>query len=269
MLTRNLWTIIMSRGLGRKAPKHDWSHYERYSLTPEAIPVRPVPVVVGFGWYSNFNNPVKDSQGRYWIGKGNWGSLLGGHCFCFEPGNELDANGVGVAPSLQDALSWWDFYDQWDSSACTGYGTSRMVSLLNRKRYFAKWLWDQAKAGDEWSDTNPGDNEGSSVNSAMRVLRTKGHVLWNTKYQEFDDIYDNHERSALKPVVSEGISVVRWAKNVDEVHAALKSPANDRMGGVRFLNSWGRSYPHRTWMSDETLQRLIDEDGEVGLVVDR
>jgi hypothetical protein len=38
---------------------------------------------------------------------------------------------------------------------------------------------------------------------------------------------------------------------------------------VRILNSWGRGYPHRVWMPDETLQRLIDEDGEVALVTDR
>ena len=49
----------------------------------------------------------------------------------------------------------------------------------------------------------------------------------------------------------------------------LKSPANDAAGAVRILNSWGRGYPHRVWMPDETLQRLIDEDGEVALITDR
>ena len=49
----------------------------------------------------------------------------------------------------------------------------------------------------------------------------------------------------------------------------LKSPADDRAGAVRILNSWGRGYPHRVWMPDETLQRLIDEDGEVALITDR
>jgi hypothetical protein len=56
---------------------------------------------------------------------------------------------------------------------------------------------------------------------------------------------------------------------VDEVRSVLQSPANDRMGAVRFLNSWGRSYPRRVWMPYETLQRLLDEDGEATMVVDR
>ena len=60
-----------------------------------------------------------------------------------------------------------------------------------------------------------------------------------------------------------------WAKTVDDVHGVLKSPANDAAGAVRILNSWGRGYPHRVWMPDATLQRLIDEDGEVALVTDR
>jgi hypothetical protein len=70
-------------------------------------------------------------------------------------------------------------------------------------------------------------------------------------------------------VAGEGITVYRWARTVAEVHGVLKSPANDRLGAVRILNSWGHSYPHRVWMPDETLQRLIDEDGEVALVTDR
>jgi hypothetical protein len=50
----------------------------------------------------------------------------------------------------------------------------------------------------------------------------------------------------------------------------LQNSVGDRLGAVGLLNSWGRDgYPHVVWMPDATLDRLIREDGEVGLVVDR
>jgi hypothetical protein len=71
----------------------------------------------------------------------------------------------------------------------------------------------------------------------------------------------------VKP--AEGIAANRWATRVEQVMDALKSPASERMGAVRVLNSWGRDgYPHRVWMPLETLQRLLDEEGEATVVTD-
>lgn len=254
----------MSNGLGRKVPT-DWQHYEKYPLTAATLPDSPVPVVIGINWYSDFDNPVKKGS-QWWIGLNahSLGSVRGGHCVCVEPGDALDSAGK-ITRRLQDATSWWDFYDQGAEGACVGFGTTRMATLLNRKRYDARWLWDLAKANDDWSDTNPGDDEGTSVRAGCDILRSRGHVVWKTAYA--DNTWQ--ERDKELPSVTEGISTYRWAKSVDEVHAALKSPSSDRVGAVRILNSWGRGYPHRVWMPDETLQRMIDEDGEVALVTDR
>ena len=68
------------------------------------------------------------------------------------------------------------FYDQKSQGACVGFGSSWMMSILNRRKYDARWLWDRAKEVDEWTDTNPGDNQGTSVRAAMDVLRKMGHV---------------------------------------------------------------------------------------------
>jgi hypothetical protein len=47
-----------------------------------------------------------------------------------------------------------------------------MMSLLNRKRYDAGWLYHEAQRIDEW----PGeDYDGTSVRAGMDVLRTEGH----------------------------------------------------------------------------------------------
>jgi hypothetical protein len=137
-----------------------------------------------------------------------------------------------------------------------------MMSLLNRKRYDARWLWDWAKSTDDWPETNPGDDEGTSVRAACDILRTRGHVTWKDSYAKND--YKKRDQEA--PGAGEGIAVYRWAKTAAEVHSVLKSPANDGAGAVRILNSWGRGYPHRVWMPAR--RRLIDRDGEVALVTD-
>jgi hypothetical protein len=236
--------------LGRRAPQ-DFDHVEKYPLTAPTVPAMPVPVTIGVNWYrQSFDNPEKDNRGRWWIGRGkNLGPWSGeGHCLCLEPG---DPSTPGA--SEQDINSWWSFYDQGAEGACVGFGSSRMMSLLNRKRYDARWLWNEAKKVDEWPDTNPGDDNGTSVRAAMDVLRGRGHVPWGKG----------------SPVAAEGISANRWARSVDEVLEALKSPASERMGAVRLLNSWGTGWPHRVWLPFETLQRLLDEEGEATVVTDR
>ncbi|HYZ08354.1 MAG TPA: hypothetical protein VE709_07135, partial [Pseudonocardiaceae bacterium] len=43
----------------------------------------------------------------------------------------------------------------------------------------------------------------------------------------------------------------------------------DRASCWSDLNSWGRNYPHRTWMPDEVLDRLMQEEGEIAIPTDR
>jgi hypothetical protein len=235
----------MHKPLGRRTPT-DFEHVERHPLTADTTPTKPAPVAIGINWYSAFDKPEKDNRGRWWIGRGDLGSIRGEHCVCLEPGagNERDTSG------------WYWFYDQGREGACVGFGCSRMMSLLNRKRYDARWLWDRAKEVDEWPDTNPGDDNGTSVRAALDVLRTRGHV-----------VYKAHDEDG--PSVTEGVSANRWATRADEVLAALQSPLGTRLGAVCVLNSWGRSWPQRVWMPASVLQRLLDEDGEAGVVTDR
>jgi hypothetical protein len=172
---------------------------------------------------------------------------------CLEPGGE---------PDTEDR---WDFYDQGQEGACVGFGWSRCMSILNdAELYAARWLWDRAKEGDEWGETNPGDDNGTSVRSAGDVLSTAGHVSWTDAYD--DD--DHTERSSYDPEATDGIQSFRWARSVEEVHGALGNERADELGAVPVLNSWGRSYPHRTWMPDDVLERLMDEDGEVAIPTD-
>jgi hypothetical protein len=49
----------------------------------------------------------------------------------------------------------------------------------------------------------------------------------------------------------------------------LQNGKANRLGAVPVLNSWGTNYPHRVWMPDDVLARLIKEDGEVAIPTDR
>src|SRR4051812_13686897 len=51
-------------------------------------------------------------------------------------------------------------YNQGELNACVGFGCSWMMSIINRHQYNPVWLWENAKAIDEWPETNMGDNEG-------------------------------------------------------------------------------------------------------------
>lgn len=193
---------------------------------------------------------------------------------------------------------WREFYDQGAEGACVGFSSSQMMSLLNRKRYDAPWLWNTAKGVDEWPDTNAGDNNGTSVRAACDVLRELGHrpVV----------------RGKSQPAVpGEGIAANRWATSVDEVrwalargvpvvlginwyekfdvptqvgsdwwldrgglgsvrggHAIVLEAVSDKRQAVRTPNSWGAGVP-RCWFSYATLARLLAEGGEAALVTDR
>jgi hypothetical protein len=140
------------------------------------------------------------------------------------------------------------------------------MSLFNRKEYAARWLWDSAKKRDEWPETNPGDENGTSVRAAAEVLKEQGHVVWEDSYA--DD--DWHAREKYTPALGEGIKMFRWAKSVAEVHAVLQNDRADKLGAVPILNSWGPGYPHRTYLPDEVLAVLIHEEGgEFAVPTDR
>ncbi len=232
---------MIERPLGRRVPTDDL-HIRKYGLTAEVMPSKPTPVVFGCSWYEAFDRPEFDGR-LWWVGRGDLGRVRGGHCVCLKPS------------SLVDLGSWWEFYDQLSEGKCVGEGASRGQSLTNRKRYDARWLWDRAKERDEWPETNPGDDNGTSVRAAMDVLRTEGHRVVRNGI-------------SMPPDRAEGILANRWATSVSEVLACLQSPRYEKIGGVPLLNSWGRSFPHLTYLPLEVLDRLLREEGEATIIYD-
>jgi hypothetical protein len=229
--------------LGRKPPT-DWRHVQQFALAAAPRPPEsPMPVVLGINWYSRFDSPVQDSARRWWAARAgdNLGSIRGGHAICCKPAQ------------LTDYTGWWDFYNQGSEGTCVGFSLSRMATLVNRTRYKAVWLYDQATLADEWPGNDLDRSFGTSVRAGCEVLRTQGH----------------QRNRAAAPDAGEGISAYRWATSVEEIHSVLQLPLADALGAVPLLNSWGRFYPHVAWLADEVLDRLLDEAGEAAVFTDR
>ncbi|TDD44241.1 hypothetical protein [Saccharopolyspora elongata] len=240
--------------LGRFLPD-DWRHVENYPLTAASRPAQ-VPVVIGVNWYTEFDRPQAGEDGVPFVAREGAKSLTrirGGHAVCLEPGGEPDRE------------QWWKFYDQGSEGACVGFAWTRCMTILNDELYTAWWLWDRAKDRDQWPETNPGDSNGTSCRAAAEVLASAGHVDWENSHAN-----DDHtERVRYVADAADGIKVFRWAASVDDVHAVLGNTRADELGAVPFLNSWGTDYPHRVWMPDEVLDRLMREDGEIAVPTDR
>lgn len=228
-----------------RLPPTDFKHVTKYPARLAANPeILGQPLAFGINWYQAFDAPTEIVIGghkTYWIGLGpQWGVVRGGHCICGKP------------VAVKDTAGWYTFYDQGSEGACVGFGESRMMSLLNRKRYDARWLYHEARKVDEW----PGeDYDGTSLRAGFDILRTVGHRRkWGPV--------------TLPPMEREGIAANRWLLSVDEIMAVLGT-ATLHGGCVPFLNSWGLDYPHTVYIPAEAMGRLLIEDGECGAVTDR
>lgn len=234
------------RGFGRIPPSDD-RHLQRYSLTPATMPTTPTPVVLGINWYEGFDRSHLTSVGTTFSFPplANWGGIRGGHAICLKP------------PSVRDGDRWWAYYDQLNTSACVGFSSSRMMTLLNRARYEGSMLYLQAQLVDEWPGGEP-SYYGTSVRAGMDVLRTVGP----------------YDMKTLLPQRDAGISANRWATSVEDIAACLSPVDGGKRvldaGYVTMLNSWGIYYPHYVRIPLTTLQRLVfQEDGDATVVTDR
>jgi hypothetical protein len=57
-----------------------------------------------------------------------------------------------------------------------------------------------------------------------------------------------------------------WATTAEEVCSALGRP---NAQAVPLLNSWGEAYPETVWLPVDTLERLLQEEGEADIVTER
>lgn len=195
---------------------------------------------------------------------------------------------------------WRVYYNQGREGACVGFSSSEMMTYLNRRRFDARWLWNEAKKVDPWSDTNPGDDNGTSVAAAMDVLRTQGHVYVKGGKDQPPNpdfgITENRWATTvddLRTSIQNGIPVVMgtyWYPDFDDPyqngnewfcgqsgwdqkkprggHAFMFNAVSDRRQAFRTPNSWGIQQPE-VWFPYSVVEALIAQDGESTLVTDR
>jgi hypothetical protein len=235
-----------------RLPPSDWRHYEKFPLTAAIrAEMAPVPVMLGINWYTDFERPQQDSNGRWWIGRSRYlGPLLGGHAITVKP------------VKVTDNLSWWKYYDQGEEGRCAQFAASRVMSLLNRTRYEIRaddpqghWLYWEAQKIDDW----PGGSypkaspfyEGTSVRAVLDIVRQHGMIRYGSDVPSMDD----------------GIIAYRWLRTAAEV---AQVTGYGRYDYVPLLNSWGiTGYPHIVYIPLTTLDLLIAQDGEAAVPTDR
>lgn len=235
--------------LGRLTPT-DWTHVDKYplkgSVRSDVLEAKPRPVVIGVNWYEAFDRPVQ--EGRYWyIKDGPLGEIRGGHCVCLKP------------RGATEPTSWWEWYDQVSEGICVGEGVSRMASHFNRKRYQSRWLYDECKKVDGY------DGEGTWVSVGLDVLRELGHVARKPGEKHWLTSNESLQGTGRDSQL-EGISANRWIRSIDD---CLQVLGYQDKGYVDVINSWGRGYPKLTRLDVDVLERLWNEDGEIGVATDR
>lgn len=193
-------------------------------------------------------------------------------------------------------------YDQGSEGACVGFAWSWAMSFLNRRFYAARKLYLEAQHLDPWPETPPAD--GTSCYAGAQVLLEQGHWRFARGLMFPVSLFEGIAgmRSAttvdeLRYAIANGVPVVlgiNWYENFDEPqwgdfgaggnrwwigrssdlgsirggHAICCFGARDDIEAFTLVNSWGYDYPIVN-VPYQTVQRLIQEDGEAIIPVDR
>lgn len=216
---------------------------------------------------------------------------------------------VTVERILDIPRQYRDEYDQGTEGACVGYSQSWLMSILNRKLYDAYRLYATAQGLDEWPETPPeGGTSLRAGFDVLRTIghwrvyggRTRAPQLdagiqANRWARTVDDVRAailagipvnlgiNWHRKFSSPINrarhGDKVGSVRreywiageqesWGQ-VDGGHAITVVGASDARDAVALCNTWGEAYPFLVWLPYSSLQRLLDADGEAGIVTDR
>src|SRR6266542_497647 len=137
-------------------------------------------------------------------------------------------------------LPWWHrWHDQGQTSSCVGHGVAMERAIVNgmqnkllgmipySRHYDPISIWNEAKVIDEWADTNPGDNQGTSVRAGCDVARTKG--VQRVKWMKLVDDVPTPQREQDWDE-NEGILTNRWATTVDELRTVISNGAAVAIG---------------------------------------
>lgn len=171
--------------------------------------------------------------------------------------------------------------DQGPYPHCVGYAWRQWLStahMMTRTGVDARSIYQAAQKVDEW----PGeDYDGTSVRAGAKVLHGLGHIeryLWAWDVNTVAEwLLGNHGTVILGTRWFAGMSqpdkngVGHITGSLQGGHAYLVVGANMKSGLFRVLNSWGRDWSQngRMWLEGETLEQLIQWDGEACTAIEQ
>lgn len=216
------------------------------------------------------------------------------------PFRKLGISTLGVEKTLP--IGWLDYwYNQKNTNSCVGFSTSRMMTYYNHSLYDAMWLYGRACAVDGDPSTSLIADNGTYIWAAMDILRREGHkpttLLRNQMPVSYSHgIQSNYwcttadeVRAAIamdRPVViginwyqqfmnpvRKGLkywigSTSNWGSTIGG-HAIMLYGASDNDQGFVLANSWGVGSFSRIWLPYSALERLLRENGEAAVALDR
>jgi hypothetical protein len=218
--------------------------------------------------------------------------------------------------------SWHWQHDQGAEGSCVGHGVAmeRAITnttqnvILNALGMKTRWydsidIWNRAKEIDPWPDTNPGDDNGTSVHAGYDVCRVQG-IRRVSSMKLVNEVPQPQGEMARD--FKEGVATNRWATTVDQMRSGIslglpiaigvnwysnfdtpimiggenwigRSPILGSIRGGHCVCLYGASDKRQAfrvknswgrsyplvWLPYATMQRLLDEDGEAALVTDR
>lgn len=256
----------MAGGLGRRVPS-DFEHVRRFALTvPYGGPLEPVEKTLRLPhwWYRGQHDQGKE------------GACVGfGTTMMMAIINMYDE---GRTPRYDP---WWLWdrskeRDEWgDTNPGDSNGTSVRAAcdVLRTMGHVRTSEWIRARRPHVQDVPKPGEGIGENrwarTVDEMRAVAALGlpmsiGINWYGKF-------DNPERKEggwyRKGEYVIGTLDGRNLGPIRGGHCVCVYGASDRRQAFKIVNSWGRSYP-LVWMPYETMQQMINEDGEVALVTD-
>lgn len=166
---------------------------------------------------------------------------------------------VAVAERALILPGWLASHDQGNEGSCVGHGLVLERSITNAaqkrlfgyppfSRYDPIAVWNGAKTIDEWPETNPGDDNGTSLRAGYRWASDTG-LQPVSSMQLVGGVPTPVNAKAVDQIW--GVAAYRWATTVDEARTAIANGIPVTIG-VNWYTSFDHPYrkSRSFWLPD-------------------